>query len=161
MKKRDINIRIEDYIFYARAVAIIINGNKILFQKRRKDEFWALPGGKIEVGETTSETLRRELEEEIGLKNFKVDKVCTVSEYFFEFGEDKIHQYIFGHKVYIDEDEEILKQDKFSGIETDADLIFEWFDIDELDKKPIKPDFLVEQLSKINEKELQFISSRE
>lgn len=161
MKEKDINIRIGDYNFYSRAVAIIINDNKILFQKRRTDEFWALPGGKVSVGETTKETLKRELEEELGLTKFEIDEVCTVSEYFFKFGEDQYHQYIFGHKVYVDSNEWIMKEDRFDGIEDNADLIFEWFNIDELENKPIKPDFLIEQLSKINEKEVQFISSRE
>lgn len=57
MKNKDINIRIEDYILNCRAVAIIVNNNSILFQKRKQDEFWALPGGKIRVGETTKKLL--------------------------------------------------------------------------------------------------------
>lgn len=47
MKSRDINIRIEDYILNCRAVAIIVNNDRILFQKRKQDEFWALLGRKF------------------------------------------------------------------------------------------------------------------
>lgn len=39
MKSRDINIRIEDYILNCRAVAIIVNNDRILFQKESKMSF--------------------------------------------------------------------------------------------------------------------------
>ena len=35
MKKRDINFRIDKYIVNLRAVAIIVNEKKVLFQKKR------------------------------------------------------------------------------------------------------------------------------
>ena len=101
MARTDIQFKINDIIFNCRAVAIIIYDNKILFQKRKQDEFWALPGGKIRVGEATKEAITRELKEELGLVNFNVSDVATVSEYFFEFGKDKYHQFIFGHKVSV------------------------------------------------------------
>lgn len=98
MARTDIQFKINDIIFNCRAVAIIIYDNKILFQKRKQDEFWALPGGKIRVGEATKEAITRELKEELGLVNFNVSDVATVSEYFFEFGKDKYHQFIFDIK---------------------------------------------------------------
>ena len=161
MKSRDINIKIEDYILNCRVVAIIINNDNILFQKRKQDEFWALPCGKIRVGETTKETIIRELEEELGLNKFNISDVSTVSEYFFEFGEDKYHQFIFGHKVLVKDDEWILKNNEFDGIEEQENLVFKWFKLEELGTAPIKPDFLKEQLENINKKELQFITYKE
>ena len=161
MKSRDINIRIEDYILNCRAVALIVNNDRILFQKRKQDEFWALPGGKIRVGETTKETIMRELKEELGLKNFEAGDVATVSEYFFEYGKDKYHQFIFGHKVQVNNNEWILKSNEFDGIEKQENLVFKWFELEELGTAPIKPDFLKEQLENINKKELQFITYKE
>ena len=66
MKEKDINVKIYDYILNCRAVAIIIKNNKILFQKRKQDKFWALPGGKIRIDETGEEAIKRELNEELG-----------------------------------------------------------------------------------------------
>lgn len=161
MKNKDINIKIEDYILNCRAVAIIINKDNILFQKRMPDKFWALPGGKIRVGETTKETIIRELEEELGLNNFNVSDVSTVSEYFFEFGKDKYHQFIFGHKVLVKDNEWILKNNQFDVIEEQENLVFKWFKLDELGNAPIKPDFLKKQLVNINKGELQFNTYKE
>jgi 8-oxo-dGTP pyrophosphatase MutT (NUDIX family) len=160
-KETDINVNINGVQLNCRAVAIIEYNGKILFQKRMQDNFWALPGGKIRIGETTEMSIRRELEEELGLKNFSIKNVCTISEYFFTFGTDKYHQYIFGHKVMVEPNEWIYKRQQFNGIEENENLMFKWLDIDKLDKDKIKPDFLKEQLTKINIKELQFISYEE
>ncbi len=53
--------------------AIILRNNKILILKRHENEIafpglWTIPGGKVEIGDTVSQTLVREVEEETGLK---------------------------------------------------------------------------------------------
>lgn len=49
-----------------RATVICRKGNQILFVRKPKSK-WALPGGKIESGETPAEAAVRELEEETGI----------------------------------------------------------------------------------------------
>jgi 8-oxo-dGTP diphosphatase len=56
-------------------------GNKILLIKRNTIPFkgyWALPGGRIDPGETVDQTIVREVKEETGLD---VTIVCKVGEY--------------------------------------------------------------------------------
>ena len=52
-------------------VALIFRDSKILICQRRHDDThglqWEFPGGKVELGETPSEALVRELREELGI----------------------------------------------------------------------------------------------
>ena len=65
MEKQDIRLMIGDIKFSCRAVAVIEKNGKILFQKRKGDANWALPGGAIATMESGAEVVIREIEEEI------------------------------------------------------------------------------------------------
>lgn len=158
MKNKDINVNIEDYLLNIRAVAVIKKNNKVLFQKRKQDEFWALPGGKIRVGEKGEETICRELKEELDINKFNVLNCNSVSEYFFTFNEIKFHQYIFSYIVDVDQEEWILEKEEFDGVEKNENLIFKWFDLNSINEVPIKPDFLKDQLNNLNNEEVIFTS---
>jgi len=146
MGKRDIRVMIEDIKFGARAVGVLKKNNKILFQKRVNDEFWALPGGGIEVMERAKDVVVRELEEEIGLTDVKVIKPLWFVEYFFNFDNTDWHQYIIGYLLDIDDNNEIIKKDEFDGIEVGKNIIYKWIDINDIKNAPIKPEYLKEKL---------------
>jgi ADP-ribose pyrophosphatase YjhB (NUDIX family) len=48
--------------------AIIFDGERVLLALRRDIDWWNLPGGGMEVGETVDEALHREVAEETGLE---------------------------------------------------------------------------------------------
>lgn len=48
--------------------ALIFDGERILLALRRDIEWWNLPGGGMEIGETVDEALCREVKEETGLE---------------------------------------------------------------------------------------------
>ena len=56
---------------------IFYNNKKILFVKDYKGK-WELPGGRIEFNETPENALKRECEEEIGLKNIEVGNIVDI-----------------------------------------------------------------------------------
>ncbi|MBS8263673.1 NUDIX domain-containing protein [Mesobacillus boroniphilus] len=60
------------------AVAVINEAGEFLLQKRR-DGQWGVPGGFIELGESTEEAGRREVFEETGLEIGKLDLIGVFS----------------------------------------------------------------------------------
>ena len=119
---KDIRIMIGDIKFSSRAVGVIKKNNKILFQQRVGDDYWALPGGAIETLERSKDVVVRELEEEIGIKDTKVIRPLWFVEYFFKLEGVVWHQYIIGHLIDIF-DEEIINKDIIKGIEKDKTVV--------------------------------------
>ena len=129
METNDIRLMIGKVKFGARAVAIIKNNNMILFQKRKNDMNWALPGGAIATMEKGSEVVLRELEEETGETKAVVKRPLWFAEYFFEFDEKVQHQYILGYLVDIPDDSKLIHNSEFDGIEEGKNIIYKWIDI--------------------------------
>ena len=160
MSKRDIRLMIEDVKFGARAVGVLKKNNRILFQKRKQDEFWALPGGAIGVTERGRDVVRRELEEEIGLTNVRVERPLWFVEYFFKFDGLNQHQYIIGYLLDIDDDNEVIEKDEIEGIEEGKNIIYKWIPVEEIATANIKPDYLKDKLLNIKE-EFEFIEEED
>ena len=157
MEKTDIRLMIGDIKFSSRAVAVIEKNNKILFQKRKGDENWALPGGAIATMETGEEVVLRELFEETGEKNAIIERPLWFTEYFFKFGGKTQHQHILGYLVSIPDNSSLIKEGEFDGIEEGKNIIYKWIDKKDIKKSAIKPDYLKTKLTKIN-KNYEFIS---
>ena len=160
MSKRDIRLMIEDVKFGSRGVGVLKKNNKILFQKRKDDEFWALPGGAIEVFERAKDVIVRELEEEIGITDVKVVRPLWFVEYFFKFDGLNQHQYIIGYLLDIDDNSDIVSKDIIEGIEEGKNIIYKWIDIDKIKESKIKPEYLKEKLLNIKD-EFEFIEEED
>ena len=73
-------------------VGLIVRSNhKILISKRKKNLFqgclWEFPGGKVEVGESSVDALRRELKEELTIS---VINPTPFMEFDFDYSEKQI-----------------------------------------------------------------------
>ncbi len=49
-----------------RACGLMLREGKVLLQRKRNETIWALPGGRLETGETVEVALIREFREELG-----------------------------------------------------------------------------------------------
>ena len=78
----DIKIKTDDLKFKFRVSAVFIHDGKLLVDKYRTEESYCLPGGYVNLGETSSEGMIREIKEETNL-DFKVVKFMGIIENFF------------------------------------------------------------------------------
>lgn len=157
----DITFKIGDVRINCRAAAIIVNEGNILFQKREKDSVWALPGGKIAVLEKSEDAITRELTQEVG-EPVDVSQLYGVKENFFEFNNEKFHEYLFLYLVNLQEDSKFKERKFFKGIEEGKHLEFAWFNTQELDQYNIVPAELKDSLKEIlASKEKESVATKE
>jgi len=80
--------------------AVVLDGRRVLLVRRGKAPSpgkWSLPGGMVELGETTREAVRREIAEECGLQ-IRVGEVAGVLDRVVRDGEGRIRY----HWVLVD-----------------------------------------------------------
>ena len=112
----DIKIKTDDLKFKFRVSAVFIHDGKLLVDKYRTEESYCLPGGYVNLGETSSEGMIREIKEETNL-DFKVVKFMGIIENFFtNFDKDKTHEIDFYYKVELNEVEDLKNCLKSTGI---------------------------------------------
>ena len=62
----DLTLDVEDYKLNIRAAGVIIHNNKILAHRNLNKDHYCIPGGRVEIGENSEETVKREIQEELG-----------------------------------------------------------------------------------------------
>lgn len=141
--RKSVALKEDNFNFKYRVAGIIKRDNKILFVEMDNNNFFCLPGGYVELGETSEEACLRELEEET-TKKFKIDNYCGVLEnYFINKYHKKVHEISMYYQVsLIDE----MDMNDFSLVENDKGhfikLNFKWIDIKKLDNYNIEPKVL-------------------
>lgn len=113
------------------------NSRKALILKHTTGN-WLLPGGKINQGENWLEALIREIKEETGITNFKIDRVLEVDSWM----EDKVGYYVVTFIVSMEGEPNIVLSDEHTE--------YAWVTLNDLDnytfwhediKKRIKKSF--------------------
>ncbi len=70
-------------IFNYRVAGLAVDGDRVLLHRTEIDDWWSLPGGRVEAGESSPEALVREMSEEMGA-DILVRRLLWVAEVFFE-----------------------------------------------------------------------------
>ncbi len=168
MKKREryliamISFTVDDKKFNFRVGAIIIDtkSNKVLLNTIEGFGFYLLPGGRVEWMENSTEAIKRELDEEIGLKNIDPKYIGTL-ENFFNFKGVNFHEISNNFVIYLDENNSIPRDDEFRGLEGDKH-IYRWVSIEDIDKVKLQPSVLAKMIKNVgNEPKLYELQNNE
>lgn len=145
-----ITIKEQGSRFGVRVAAIIFNHDmsRIFMQKQNDNDYYMLPGGRLEVHEDSKIAILRELDEELGIKEDA--KLKYITESFIQFPNNKkYHEIGFYFIVKIDEQKYNYNLDKtYNSLdeENDGKSEFVWLDKNELKNYKIMPNFIVEKI---------------
>lgn len=150
--REHIKIKNEHYTFKFRVSGVIIKDNKVLLLEMDDAGFFCLPGGHVELGETTEEAMLREMMEETTKETYIKKYLGNIENFFINKHNINIHEIAFYYLMDFKEDnidiKDLIRIEDDQG--TKVKLNFKWFNLDELDNINIKPEYLKEILTKDN-----------
>ena len=141
----DLAIKMDGYKLNIRSVGIIIHNGKVLLHKRKSADYYALLGGHVRIGESSQDTVKREMQEELG-KEIEITGYVSTVENFFEMKGAKYHEIMFIYKAEFVKEEDKKLESTLQNIEGKDYLQYEWIDLDKIDEYPLRPDVLKEVL---------------
>lgn len=124
------------------ARAAILHRGKILLCKRKVADYFFLPGGHVEFGESIPAALSREIKEELGVSVKKI-KFLAIAENIFKYKKYKsgiAHEINFLYQVS-------LKNNNVRALE--KHLTFEWVDLKSIGKRKILPEIIKKKLREL------------
>lgn len=146
---KDLTIAVEENVkLNVRTTGVFTNNGKVLVHKCEENGHAALPGGRVKAIEDSITALKREVDEELGLKLENLS-CAGVVENFFSINKCDYHEYMWlikGDFV----DKSVYEQEKIYGEEDGKELIFEWVEIDKLKELDFKPVDVIPYLENID-----------
>jgi len=134
--------------FQIRAAAVIEHQGAVLLHRAVHDDFWALPGGRVELGEHASATIVRELQEELN-ETVQCGELLYVVENFFDYSGNHHHEIGLYFRAHLSATSKLPDQtEPFFGVEGETRLEFAWFERSRLSELDVRPAFLRQSLSR-------------
>lgn len=145
--------------FTYRSAAVIFDGDRVLLNRVEGHDWWFLPGGRVEIGESAPEAVARELREELEA-DVTVDRLIWVAEVFFTFLTGRAHHELgFYFLAHLTPDSPLLGlRAPFPRQDGPVRLIFQWHEIALLEHLPLYPIFLRAGLRAIPETPAYIVS---
>ncbi len=132
--------------FVYRVAAVALTEGQVLLHRSAKDDFWSLPGGRVEFGEAAEVAIRRELREELGV-TIRTEELLWVLEQFFEIEGEQYHELGLYFQVSLPPSLGPAQMPlPFYGDEQGLRLSFRWLKLETLGGVSIKPVFLKTRL---------------
>ncbi len=135
---KDILFDVDSELFSYRVGGVLIKDNKILLTRGGED--YSLPGGHVQIGETSSKAITREFKEET---DFDVEPINVIStcENFWSWDGKKCHQLCIYYRLkMINENQELIPNPDTKGTE------YVWLELEKLKSINLYPIGISDQI---------------
>lgn len=150
-KRKMIRIDAKPGRFNFRIAGLGFRDGYVLVHRAVHEDFWTFPGGRAEIGETSAQTLEREMMEELGV-TVKVGRMLWTVENFFHYEKRDYHEIGFYYLMELPDSLPFHPTDIIHRLKDGKnELEFKWAPatrqgLTELD---IPPYFIVEQIENL------------
>ncbi len=127
--------------FKYRVAGLCIHNGHVLLTSADGDEYWILPGGRVELGEDSRTALEREIAEETG-DSTRVGDLLWVTENFFDLDGTDYHELAFTYAILPDEPAILDNAWTRRTVDGNSNIELRWFALDHLEDVPFEPAFL-------------------
>lgn len=132
--------------FFYRAVGVAIHDEHVLLHTMDDADYWILPGGRVEMGESASEAVAREMREELG-QEVTVGRLLWISESFLKDGGMNLQSIALYYAISFPPASDFPRERRpFTKLDGRAHLSFAWHPLSGLDALTIYPPFLQRHL---------------
>jgi 8-oxo-dGTP pyrophosphatase MutT (NUDIX family) len=124
--------------FLLRAAAVVRHNGRVLLQRIGEHDFWCLPGGRLEMGESAVDGLAREMVEECG-HEAEIGRLIWIIENFYTHQGVREHEVGLYFDVQFDGESAVYQEEWHSAELEGTPLLFRWFDASDLERVNLKP----------------------
>lgn len=143
----------ENYLCDLRAAGVLIRDGKLLVQRDKNGVEYALPGGHVQVGETTENALKREFQEEMGI-DIQIKRLLWTEECFWTWHGRQVHNLCFYYLI----DGDIADNGAFVPHHDNDSVVYGYLPLEELENVTLYPAFLKERIFTLGEHSEHFVT---
>jgi 8-oxo-dGTP pyrophosphatase MutT (NUDIX family) len=157
-ERRMIRIAEDTRLFSFRVAGLLIQDDHILVQRAVGDDFWALPGGRAEIGETSEQTLIREMQEELD-RDISISRLLFSVESFFDWRGKSVHELSLIYLIALSVPFPFHPSEVVHRIHDGVDVEFRWVAAKKnaMAEANVVPDFLAGHIDCLPESSLHVI----
>ncbi|GAC1659961.1 MAG: NUDIX hydrolase [Acidobacteriaceae bacterium] len=143
----DIDVNIDGVQFIVRVAGVCIEDQQVLLNRFVSRNFWFLPGGRCAIQETSRDTLRREMQEELSV-SVDLGRLLWIDENFFELDGRPYHELALYYEMRMPAANACSDKQKVYRSVTDfgENSVFQWFRLENVSDIELMPPFLQDGL---------------
>lgn len=154
-KAQDMRIRMKfrpKSLFQMRIAGLGFRDGHVLVHRAVHETFWTFPGGRAEMGETSSETLKREMVEELGV-TVEVGRLLWTVENFFHYEDRHCHEFGIYYQMELPAEFPFHPTDIVHRVMDGTELEFKWVPATRaaLQALDIPPYFIADEIESLPE----------